>query len=76
MEEPAATVPAQVCKRKFALFSVLMFLALVAVILLSLAFGVGMGYVIIFGILHLFDRSRQMVHPAPAPALHTSASGD
>lgn len=53
-----------------------MFLALIAVILTSLAVGVGLGYAVIFGILHLFDRSRRTVAVAPAPALHSSASGD
>jgi len=58
------------------LLSVLMFFALLAVIVLSLALGVGLGYAIIFGMLHLFDRSRRAVKIAPAPALHGSASGD
>jgi len=49
---------------------------MIAVVLLSLAAGVGLGYAIIFGILYLFDRSRQSVHPAPAGALRTSAGGD
>jgi hypothetical protein len=53
-----------------------MSLAIVAVILLSLAGGVGLGYTIIFGILYLFDRSRQPVHAAPARILHTSTGGD
>jgi hypothetical protein len=53
-----------------------MSLALFAVILTSLALGVGLGYAIIFGILRLFDRSRRGVPGAPARALHTSPSGD
>ena len=53
-----------------------MSLAMLAVIVLSLAAGVGLGYVIIFGILHAFDRSRQAMHPAPVPALHASSSGN
>jgi hypothetical protein len=47
-----------------------------AVIVLSLAAGVGMGYAIIFAILNVFDRSRRPVHGAPAQVLHTSAGGD
>jgi hypothetical protein len=57
------------------LLSFLMSLALLAVIVTSLALGVGMGYAVIFGILHLFDRSRAG-KTVPAPALHTSPSGD
>jgi hypothetical protein len=56
--------------------SALMFLALIVVIALSLAAGVGLGYAIIFGILYLFDRSRPAAERSPAPALHGSASGD
>jgi len=52
-----------------------MTLALVAVIILSLAAGVGLGYAIIFGILNLFDRSRHTIKAAPARVL-TSAGGD
>jgi hypothetical protein len=52
-----------------------MSLALVAVIILSLAAGVGLGYAIIFGILYLFDRSRQSIEAAPARVL-TSAGSD
>lgn len=58
------------------MLSVLMFLALVAVVALSLAAGVGLGYAIIFGILYLFDRSRLAAETSHAPALHSSASGD
>lgn len=36
-----------------------MTLAMLVVIVLSLAAGVGLGYAIIFGILQAFDRSRQ-----------------
>jgi hypothetical protein len=53
-----------------------MSLAMFAVILLSLAAGVGLGYAIIFGILYAFDRSRQLAHPVPAQVLHTSAGSD
>jgi len=53
-----------------------MSLALIAVIILSLAAGVGLGYAIIFGILYLFDRSRQMIKAAPAQVLSTPAGSD
>jgi hypothetical protein len=53
-----------------------MFLSLFAVIALSLAAGVGLGYVIIFGILNAFDRSRQLIQAAPAQLLNTSTGGD
>jgi hypothetical protein len=53
-----------------------MSLAMFAVILLSLAAGVGLGYAIIFGILYAFDRSRQLVHTVPAQVFHTSAGSD
>lgn len=56
--------------------SFLMFLSLFAVIALSLAAGVGLGYVIIFGILNAFDRSRQLIQAAPAQLLNTSTGGD
>jgi hypothetical protein len=56
--------------------SLMMSLAMFAVILLSLAAGVGLGYAIIFGILYAFDRSRQSGHGAPARVLNTTASGD
>ena len=52
-----------------------MSLAMLAVIVLSLAAGVGLGYVIIFGILHAFDRSRQPMRPATVPVLNPSSSG-
>ncbi|MGC2211141.1 MAG: hypothetical protein WA532_13620 [Candidatus Korobacteraceae bacterium] len=54
----------------------MMSLAMFAVILLSLAAGVGLGYAIIFGILYAFDRSRQSVQRVPAQVFHTSAGGD
>jgi len=57
-------------------FSIAMSLALIAVIVLSLAAGVGLGYAIIFGILHAFDRSRQLVQAAPAQVLNTSAGSN
>lgn len=57
------------------MLSLVMFVALSAVILLSLAAGVGLGYAIIFGILYAFDRSRQSIQGAPARAL-TSAGSD
>lgn len=53
-----------------------MSVAMIAVILLSLAVGVGLGYAIIFGILYVFDRSRQTFQPAPAQILNTSAGSD
>jgi len=56
--------------------SLVMSLALIAVIILSLAAGVGLGYAIIFGILYLFDRSRQMIKAAPAQVLSTPAGSD
>ncbi len=52
-----------------------MSLVMVAVIVLSLAAGVGLGYAIIFGILDLFDRSRQMFK-APAQILTTTSGND
>jgi hypothetical protein len=53
-----------------------MSLAMLSVIILSLAAGVGLGYVIIFGILHAFDRSRQMARRAPARVLNASTGGN
>ncbi len=47
-----------------------------AVIVLSLAAGVGLGYAIIFAILYVFDRSRQSFNAAPARVLNTSAGSD
>jgi hypothetical protein len=58
----------------------MMSLAMFAVIVLSLAAGVGLGYAIIVGILYAFDRSRQSVQRVPAQVFqtsaHTSAGGD
>jgi hypothetical protein len=56
----------------------MMSLVMFAVVLLSLAAGVGMGYAIIFGILYAFDRSRQSEQrvPAHAQVLNTSAGSD
>jgi hypothetical protein len=56
--------------------SLSMSLALFAVIILSLAAGVGLGYAIIFGILDMFDRSRQLFQAAPTHVLTTSAGND
>jgi hypothetical protein len=54
-----------------------MSVALIAVIVLSLAAGVGLGYVIIFGILDIFDRSRQGFRATPpARVLSPSSGGD
>jgi hypothetical protein len=53
-----------------------MSLVLCAVIALSLAAGIGLGYAIIFGILNAFDRSRQAIQAAPAQVLNTSAGGN
>jgi hypothetical protein len=53
-----------------------MTLSMFAVIVLSLAAGVGLGYAVIFGILYAFDRSRQLLGPAPAQVLTTSAGRD
>ncbi len=53
-----------------------MSLALFAVIALSLAAGIGLGYAIIFGILNLFDRSRRSLKTAPARLLDTSTGSD
>jgi hypothetical protein len=56
--------------------SLVMSLAMIAVIVLSLAAGVGLGYAIIFGILDVFDRSRPRIKPAPAQILTTSSGND
>jgi len=54
-----------------------MSLAMLAVIILSLAGGVGLGYITIFGILHAFDRSRQAaMRPTPVPVLKASSPGN
>ena len=50
--------------------------ALGAVIALSLTAGVGLGYVIIFGILDAFDRSRHLIKAPPAQILTNSAGSD
>ena len=55
------------------MLSLFMSLVLIAVILLSLAAGIGLGYAIIFGILHAFDRSRQSVQARPVQILNSSA---
>jgi hypothetical protein len=54
----------------------MMSLAMFAVIVLSLAAGVGLGYAIIFGILYAFDRSRQPVENVPAQIFHASAGSN
>jgi len=56
--------------------SLAMSLALFAVIALSLAAGVGLGYAIIFGILDLFDRSRHSIQAAPAQLFNISGGSD
>jgi hypothetical protein len=56
--------------------SLVMSFALVAVIALSLTAGVGLGYVIIFGILDAFDRSRHLIKAPPAQILTNSAGSD
>jgi len=53
-----------------------MSLAMIAVIVLSLAAGVGLGYAIIFGILDVFDRSRPRIKPASAQIFTTSSGND
>ena len=58
------------------MLSLIMTLAMFAVVVLSLAAGVGLGYVVIFGILNAFDRSRQSIKTAPAQVLTPSAGGD
>ncbi len=45
-------------------------------VVLALAAGIGMGYLIIFGILHAFDRSRQALRPAPVVVLNATVSGN
>jgi hypothetical protein len=57
--------------------SLLITLAMLFVILLSLAAGVGLGYAIIFGILYAFDRSRQpLQRPRTAAAVGASSGND
>lgn len=58
------------------MLSLVMTLAMVAVVVLSLAAGVGLGYAIIFGILDMFDRSRHMIKPTSAQVLKLSAGND
>ena len=62
--------------KKVNVSSLLMFFALFAVIALSLAAGVGLGYAVIFGILNAFDRSRRSMQAAPAQVLNTSLGAD
>jgi hypothetical protein len=50
-----------------------MSLALISVIALSLAAGVGLGFAIIYGILYVFDRSRQSIKSGATQILTTSA---
>ena len=50
-------------------------LLLLVTIVLALAAGIAMGYYVIFGILHAFDRSRQALRPAPVAVLNATASG-
>jgi hypothetical protein len=50
-----------------------MSLAMIAVIVLSLAAAVGLGHAIIFGILHVFDSNRRSI--AAAPQVLTSSAG-
>jgi hypothetical protein len=64
-----------IVRGRYNVFS-LMSLALFAVIILSLAAGVGLGYATIFGILNLFDRSRHFIKPSPAHILTTSSGSD
>jgi hypothetical protein len=44
-------------------------LAFFAVLVMSLAAGVGLGYAIIFGILYAFDRSRQLFQASPVQVI-------
>jgi hypothetical protein len=53
-----------------------MSLAMFAVIALSLAAGVGLGYATIFGILRLFDLSRQSIKTTPARLFDTSTGSN
>ena len=50
-------------------------LLLLIVVVLALASGIGLGYLVIFGILHAFDRSRQTMRPAPVAVLNVTAAG-
>lgn len=58
------------------MLSLAMSVAMICVVVLSLAAGVGLGYAIIFGILDLFDRSRQAYKPAPVRVLSSTAGHD
>jgi hypothetical protein len=53
-----------------------MSLAMVAVIVLSLAAGIGLGYAIIFGILYAFDRSRQSMMETSSAQILTNPAGN
>ena len=53
-----------------------MSLVLIAVIVLSLALGVVLGYAIIFGILDAFDRSRRSATMPTPGVLSQSTSSD
>jgi hypothetical protein len=59
-----------------AVISLFMSLVMIAVVVLSLAFGVGLGYAIIFGILYIFDRSRRSVVVPVTRALNSSAGSN
>jgi hypothetical protein len=49
---------------------------LVLVVALSLAFGVGLGYAIIFGVLYAFDRGRHSAQPRPAQLMNSTAGSE
>ena len=51
-------------------------LLLLVTVVLALAAGIGLGYLIIFGILHAFDRSRQAMRPAPVAVLNATVGGN
>ena len=51
-------------------------LLLLVTVVLALAAGIGLGYLIIFGILHAFDRSRQAMRPAPVAVLNATMGGN
>jgi len=53
-----------------------MTLAMLVVIVFSLAAGVGMGYALVFGILNAFDRSRQPLHRVAAQPAGASSGND
>ncbi len=56
--------------------SLFMSLVMIAVVVLSLAFGVVLGYAIIFGILYVFDRSRRASVLPVTRVLRSSAGSD